>query len=235
MVIPWNGCNANNSRPVSVAKLQKMFFKKDFHYILLGIVQPILGFFGVTLNACFLVMLFRDKDMRTITNFYLANLAVADSIFLAYNSILELISLYATPYSSDRAFTGQYGCIYHSIIYYTTFYVALFLVTLVSMDRFLAICHPLSHRKIAGKNRAVKLVISAWLLALSISIGYYIPITGRNNLMCFKPVPPDPDVPGSFSRCLTYPAIRSREFYKLGDPIMQIVPFFVCFIGEYFC
>lgn len=225
------GCNENNSIPIPVLLLKEVFFWDDSEKIMLRIVQPTLFTFGLTLNMFFLLIVYLDKNMRTITNFYLANLSVADSIFLTYTATDGVLSILMTPYSGERTFIGEYGCIVHCFIYYTSFFEALYLVTAVVIERFLAICHPLKHRRVAGKARTCRIVILTWIVAL-ITATLYVPILGSNEVSCIQPVPYDPTIPTHYAKCRPLNGI-SRTYQRIGDPVLQMIPFGLSFIGRH--
>ena len=115
----------------------------------------------------FLFTIVRVRDMHTLTNFYLANLACADLFFALITTVK-----YIYPYIWNSEFTGggpwetQFGCAAISALPSFVYYTSIYLVTLVSIERYLAICHPLKDRMVNKKSRTVKMVAGAGLLAL---------------------------------------------------------------------
>ena len=85
-------------------------------------------------------------------NVYLVNLALADSIFLAYTTWYSLTACTTTLFLLDHSFlSGDFGCILNDLINYGSYlYASLWLVALVTLERFVAtsICDPFTHRSI---------------------------------------------------------------------------------------
>ena len=137
--------------------------------------------------------------MRTVTNFYLANLALADGIIL-----VSATGYYLWEYLSSSVYKGIVDgstvvCKYllNTLLFvsYFAYFTAVFLVTAVSAERYLALCHPLQHRWLSTKSRAIKVVTMIWLF----SIGISSPVLFR-----FTPAPlcmfrPDDDSPIGFA------------------------------------
>ena len=60
-------------------------------------VIPCVAVFGVISNVSFLIVVWRLKQMRNSTNFYLANLAVADMLFLVTASTHTILNYLDSP------------------------------------------------------------------------------------------------------------------------------------------
>ena len=55
--------------------------------VMITIIFPIIVTVGLLANTAFLFTLVRVREMRTITNFYLANLALADFLFIIITAV----------------------------------------------------------------------------------------------------------------------------------------------------
>ena len=144
--------------------LTPCFSLKPVEKIIFAVLYPILFVFGFIGNVAFLTVVAFVGKMRTLTNFYLVNLAVADLLF----NILVLTFVTVSYVLSNGVRIADIGCtdMQCGIVNgaaYMTFFSSLCLVTLVTFDRFLAICHPIRYRIITTKKRAIKLVIIAWI------------------------------------------------------------------------
>ena len=109
--------------------------------ILLELVfVPIIFAIGFVGNVAFLLLLARVKTMRTITNFYLANLAAADLMVLN----LELIyrPWYYVNFNQIQSFLfyHSFGCGIFIFDVHVPSMSSIFLITIVSFDQYVAIC-----------------------------------------------------------------------------------------------
>ncbi|XP_022081252.1 thyrotropin-releasing hormone receptor-like [Acanthaster planci] len=137
-------------------------------FVIVG-VMPFLTLFGVTANLAFLYVVYRRRTMRTITNAYLANLAVADIGFLVSAVVPALVQYTSSPIVFDQLPIGPVGCVLVNCVILIFFYGSVFMVFLVSYERYCAICRPLHQRVVVGKKRTTKLIVGAWFVAIVFS------------------------------------------------------------------
>ena len=112
----------------------------------------IIGFVG---NVAFLLLLARVKMMRTITNFYLANLAAADTITLSLITMSRLWKYvdFKQVQVKSSPFHSNFGCGMYSFTIHLSSLSSILFITIVSFDRYFAICHPLQYRNTKIKTR----------------------------------------------------------------------------------
>ena len=159
-------------------------FFKPVEQIIFAVLYPILFVFGFVGNVAFLTVVALVKEMRTLTNFYLVNLAVADILFTSLVLIFVTVSFVFSNgvRMADNGRTDvQCGILYGAA--YTTFFSPLCLVTLVTFDRFLAICYPIRHRIINTKKRSITLVVIAWISGTAMAI-FITPAWGSVSRFC---------------------------------------------------
>ena len=138
-------------------------YKKLFILLLVPTVVAF-GWFG---NAAHLFVVYRVQDMRTITNFYLSNLAVSDAMFLSNAAFQYIWTYFAQPIDfSSSPFPKGYMCALNGLVLYFCYFASVFLIILVTFERYLAICHPLTHRLVKGKSWTARMTAIAWLISL---------------------------------------------------------------------
>ncbi|XP_072039819.1 somatostatin receptor type 2-like [Amphiura filiformis] len=167
-VLPWNlttnGCIPENEADVSW--IPKLLYT-DTERVLITIVYPIIFALGIIGNLGFLFVILRLPRMRTVTNVYLSNLAIADFCFLSLAIGDRIGRYFASPISGDRYPIGQTGCILIITLKNASSFASLYLITMVTLEKYYAICRPYQHRgKFGGKRRSMKLAILGWALAL---------------------------------------------------------------------
>ncbi len=140
---------------------------------------PIVAGIGILTNTAFLFTLFRIQAMRTMTNFYLGNLAFSDVGFLIMMLTRHTWTYYElAPIEQGIAWPSLFGCTVPRVVTYCLHYSSVFLVSLVTLERYFAICYPLKHRTfLDGTKRAVKLVAVSWALSLCLSLFEFSPAT----------------------------------------------------------
>ncbi|XP_022084481.1 neuropeptides B/W receptor type 1-like [Acanthaster planci] len=135
-----------------------------------SVVNPCILALGLIGNLAFLFVMLRIRRMWTVTNIYLINMAVADTAFLTIAVSEKLANFYNSPVTLDRSALGRAGCIITYALLDLNYFASVFLVTLVSLEKYYAICRPVQHRVIGGKKRTARLIVGAWLLALAFSL-----------------------------------------------------------------
>ena len=128
------------------------------------IVNPMVVAFGIFSNLVFIFVVYRVKSMQTITNIFLFNLSVADTSLLVV-SFLPDIRRYIISYNLV-SFNSPAGCIATSLLTYLFYYASLWTITLVSVERYLAVCHPLKYTSWKSKRRPLGLVTASWIVSL---------------------------------------------------------------------
>ncbi len=143
---------------------------------------PIVLIIGIIGNVGFLIVLFRIKHMRNITNFYLANLSIADSCLLLMSALQYFWTYSHSPLDVNFVFATSFGCFVPNFLVYLCYFASVLLVTLVATERYMAICHPLKHHTITGKRRSFRLISLTWGIAI-IMTGFAAPY-GNPEIVC---------------------------------------------------
>ena len=131
---------------------------------------PVIALFGILSNGAFLFVVHRVQEMRTITNVYLCNLAISDTIVLIVGSIHSINTYFDTPidYTADLSATW-FGCVIPIFTINLCYFASVYLITLVTFERFLALCHPIKHHLIKGPWWTARMIFVAWMLALAMA------------------------------------------------------------------
>ena len=131
------------------------------------IFVPFVAAVGIFCNGAFVFVVYRVRFMRNITNIYLVNLAIADCSLL-FAACSQYIGDYIISPSFDLRFSfyTSFGCSLPNFLIYLCYYSSLWTVTLVGIERYLAICHTFWHRIVSNKNRAIRMVIIVWLVSI---------------------------------------------------------------------
>ncbi|XP_056305196.1 nociceptin receptor isoform X1 [Danio aesculapii] len=139
------------------------FFPKGFK-ITIAVVYMIVCVVGLVGNCLVMYVIIRYTKMKTATNIYIFNLALADALVLA-----------TLPFQGTDVFLGfwPFGnalCkVVVSIDYYNMF-TSVFTLTVMSMDRYVAVCHPVKALDMRTPHKAKVVNICVWVLASAIGV-----------------------------------------------------------------
>ena len=145
--------------------IQRMFYSRNTRLMMGYILPGILGI-GLLGNLAFIFTLLRVRSMRTIINFYLLNLSVADLGLILVLGFRYTWTISNSPYVYTEPFTTDIGCVVISMITYTAYFGSMGFVNLVSYERYLAICHTFKHKSFNCKKRTARLIAAIWIIAL---------------------------------------------------------------------
>ena len=129
------------------------------------ITQLIMAIMGVIGNGLVICVYIDNRKMRSTTNGLLVGLAIADML----TSVLLIpMPTWITVPSDWR---GDLYCklIYSSVVMWVTITVSVFTLTMVSVERYLAISYPLKYRMVFSKSRPKVIMTTVWCLAVCIN------------------------------------------------------------------
>ncbi|KAI5087839.1 tachykinin receptor 3-like, partial [Silurus meridionalis] len=114
------------------------------------------GLFG---NLVVVWIIVAHRRMRTVTNYFLLNSAFCDAAMAAFNTLINFI--YAAH--GDWYFGEEY-CKFHNFFPVAAVFASIYSMTAISVDRYMAIIHPLKPRLSATATKVV--IVCIWFLAV---------------------------------------------------------------------
>ncbi|KAG2461792.1 OPRX protein, partial [Polypterus senegalus] len=132
--------------------------------ITIVVVYMIVCVVGLVGNCLVMYVIIRYTKMKTATNIYIFNLALADSLVLM-----------TLPFQGTDVFLGfwPFGNILCKIaisIDYYNMFTSTFTLTMMSVDRYIAVCHPVKALDMRTPQKAKVVNICIWALASAIGI-----------------------------------------------------------------
>ncbi len=161
------------------------WFYSPLQKLTITVFLPIISVFGLIGNSALLIIIARIRGMRTITNFYLGNLAVSDLLFV-FVALISYVRLY---YVSNGLFvvdniSSPVMCVLHEFSLHIFYFASVGFVVLVSSERFYAVCCPIRYRILNhSKKRALKYVIFTWTIAVIVTF-LVLPAAVKVNYFC---------------------------------------------------
>jgi hypothetical protein len=140
--------------------------KMDLDIILYGCIFYILIFvIGTIGNILVIYVLMKDKELRTFTNYLLANLSIADLLVLFTCVPTGLHDLFAR----ERWYLGKVMCYLIAFIENCMGYASILSIFFITLDRYYVICKPLSVKARMNASRTVKIIVFIWLVSIAIN------------------------------------------------------------------
>lgn len=130
------------------------------------IIYVVIFFTGIVGNVSTCVVIARNRYMHTATNVCLFNLAVSDLLMI-------LLGLPQETYSFWSAYPwvlGQTFCVFRTMAAETSTYASILTITAFTVERYVAICHPVKARVLSGLHRAGKIIVLIWVISATCSI-----------------------------------------------------------------
>ncbi|XP_054754187.1 allatostatin-A receptor-like [Lytechinus pictus] len=193
--------------------------------IFMEFVLPLLLCVGLVGNLLFIYVVCSMSTMRTATNWCLANLAVADLVFLTFGIGEKLWMYHHSPFVNDRYSFGEFGCPVVFAIIDASYFAALCMVTLVSMERYYAVCRTQSARTNTRKSMFIVLVVLSWVISIGIAASF-VPASNFIWIGCrvWPDVEPYKNLPIYKGFCI---ASEGFEKFPLYLNIIKTIPFFL--------
>ncbi|KAJ0033747.1 hypothetical protein NQD34_000854 [Periophthalmus magnuspinnatus] len=131
-------------------------------------------------NLIVIWIILAHKRMRTVTNYFLLNLAFSDASMAAFNTLINFI------YASHGVwYFGEAYCKFHNFFPVTSVFASIYSMTAIAVDRYMAIIHPLKPRLSAKATTCIILVIWCLAVALAFPLCYYSTTTARTRPLCY--------------------------------------------------
>ncbi|XP_074597722.1 neuropeptide SIFamide receptor-like [Brevipalpus obovatus] len=125
---------------------------------------------GIVGNSFVVAVVFRSPRMRTVTNYFIVNLALADILVLLFCLPFTLIGNLFIPW-----ILGLFICKAVSYLQGVAVSASINTLVAVSIDRFLAICYPLKCQM--SRKCARRVIIVIWLFSLVIAFPWALYFT----------------------------------------------------------
>ncbi|KAM4772485.1 neuromedin-U receptor 1 [Rhinophrynus dorsalis] len=188
--------------------------RRSSYFTPICVVYLLIFAVGAVGNTLTCIVIIKHKIMRTPTNYYLFSLAISDLLVLLLGMPLELYELW----SNYPFLFGKGGCSFKTLLFETVCFASILNVTALSVERYIAVVHPLRAKYVVTRNHAKRVIITIWVMSILCSVPntsligiFHLHVVGLGL------------VPGSATCTL----VRPRWIYNL---IIQITTIFFFFL-----
>ncbi|XP_010864274.2 kappa-type opioid receptor isoform X1 [Esox lucius] len=131
---------------------------------IIAAVYSVVFVVGLVGNCLVMYVIIRYTKMKTATNIYIFNLAVADAL------VTTTMPFQSTDYLMNSWPFGEVVCkVFISIDYYNMF-TSIFTLTMMSVDRYVAVCHPVKALDFRTPVKAKIINVLIWVLSSAAGI-----------------------------------------------------------------
>ncbi|XP_058495703.1 tachykinin receptor 3a [Solea solea] len=145
-------------------------------------------------NLIVIWIILAHKRMRTVTNYFLLNLAFSDASMAAFNTLINFI--YA---AHGEWYFGEAYCKFHNFFPVTSVFASIYSMSAIAVDRYMAIIHPLKPRLSAKATTGVIVCIWSLAVVLAFPLCYFSTVRTlsgpRSRTLCYVAWPNMADDP----------------------------------------
>ncbi|XP_023342701.1 tachykinin-like peptides receptor 99D [Eurytemora carolleeae] len=149
--------------------------------ILLSLFYGLISLVSVSGNSTVIFIVVTSRRMQSVTNFFIANLALADVI----------IGLFSIPFRFQAALLQRWNlpdfmCPFCPFFESVSVNASIFTLTAIAVDRYRAIIYPLKSH--ASKFKTKGIILGIWvvstILAIPMAVGYRVEYMRDNLVQC---------------------------------------------------
>ncbi|XP_030636479.1 cholecystokinin receptor type A [Chanos chanos] len=154
---------------------------KDMNQTVRIVLYSLIFLLSILGNSLVICVLVRNRRMRTVTNLFLLSLAVSDLMLCLFCMPFTLI-----PNLMKDFIFGSGICKVAMYFMSISVSVSTFNLVAISLERYSAICKPLTSRTWQTKSHAAKVISATWLMSFLLMLPYpisstLVPFTRNNN------------------------------------------------------
>ncbi len=129
--------------------------------IVVPIIFTLISVLGFTGNMLVIIVVLANRQMRNTTNLLILSLSVADLFF-----IIICVPFTAMSYAMTTFPFGIVWCRTYQYVVQVTAYVSIYTLVLMSLDRYLAVVHPISSMTLRTERNTVVVIVLCWIVIL---------------------------------------------------------------------
>ncbi|KAF0021908.1 hypothetical protein F2P81_013292 [Scophthalmus maximus] len=179
--------NYTNDQFTEVNLLEILGPKRSPFFLPVSSIYLLIFLTGLSGNLLTCAVIAKHKKMRNPTNLYLVSLALSDLLVLLFGMPLEIYDLwqnYPFPF-------GEGGCYFKTFLFETVCFASVLNVTALSVERYIAVVHPLKTRYLLTNQHARQVIAIVWVVSMICAIPntslhgiFYLPERMEESAIC---------------------------------------------------
>ncbi|XP_055505024.1 thyrotropin-releasing hormone receptor-like [Leucoraja erinacea] len=173
--------NTSLASPASVGT-ESAYKSTEYKAVSVLLVLTICGT-GIIGNVMVVLVVLTARHMRTPTNYYLLSLAVADLMVLVAAGLPNI-----SDSLIEQWIYGHVGCLGITYLQYLGINASSCSITAFTVERYIAICHPMKAQSICTVSRAKKIIAFLWFITSFYCMLWFflvdLNIDSRQNVAC---------------------------------------------------
>ena len=165
------GTSTNTTPTRELHEWKPLCFPEDSFIIVTIILRLILVVPIILGNTMIIIAILRFRRMRTRTNAFIFNLALADMM-------VGVVILYDTSFYFVQTLSfNKWTCLFRYYFFIVSMGSSVFCLLVLSTDRYMAILHPMLYSRLVTKSKTTFLIITGWTYILVLCM---LPVMGWN-------------------------------------------------------
>ena len=149
------------------------------------IIYIIFGLLGINGNCLVIFLFFRMKERRDLTDLLILNQSIID-----FTSSVLLLAIFVAPLPplpTENDVLARFICgfWYTQYPFWSSYAATIWNLVLLTIERFLAVVHPIQYKKKASVPRAVMFALIPWVYGF-LHMSYLIPLTDVEDGTCYQ-------------------------------------------------
>ncbi|XP_072021867.1 kappa-type opioid receptor-like [Amphiura filiformis] len=220
-------CNDENTVVLLDPQEAANWVWNDVDTLIITVIVPLVSAVGIIGNTAFLLSIFTIKHMQTSLNAYLCNLAVSD-VMLLLSVVGWSLSVYtSSPISLSTSLHSHGACIGMVLSTHPWYFASLGFITLISIERFFAVCYPLKHLTMKGAARTAKISTTVWIMSVLLSATFIPRYVHHEKCLVWPEDEMFKHLPTQFHIC------TALNDLSTSVNLVEIGSFVVCFIVNF--
>ncbi|KAL3888009.1 hypothetical protein ACJMK2_000393 [Sinanodonta woodiana] len=179
----WN-ISGNITNDMDMEKYEEILKFISLTRIIIPVLFGLITIFGLLGNILTIAGIQRHKTIRGITKYLIANLAITDILYIAFGVSFKAIYpvLHFWPF-------GYIWCRIHMYLEYVSYFAKIYTLVLMSLDRYIALVHPIRAIILRTKQNGYIALIASWILVILGNIPFIFiakeEVTGEQTKVCY--------------------------------------------------